>query len=112
MLTSASRLRTNSVPVCLNFVCFRIKRGCSRGWSGSRGKQLTISRPTPLTLPSIIQRQAPLLTEQANVRLVARCEKTANFGFDAGIKFKVFKAERVLELKSTLAGGNEKFNFV
>ena len=38
--------------------------------------KLSIGRPTLLTLPSIVQRQAPLFTDQVNVHLTARCEKT------------------------------------
>jgi len=43
----------------------------------SRGNKLSIGRPTLLTLPSIIQRQAPLLSDQANVHMAARWKKTS-----------------------------------
>ena len=39
--------------------------------------KLTIGRPTLLTLSSIIQRQAPLFTDQVNVHMTARCERTS-----------------------------------
>ena len=47
---------------------FRTNGRATQSW----GKQLSLGHPTLPTLPSIVQRQAPLLSSQANVHMAAR----------------------------------------